>query len=117
MNGLGVTMTSNEVKDVINELKKLGCKDLEMIENLQTLGLELSRACNLLPPGLYQHYKGGRYFIHHIGRHSEDMSMMVSYQSMESGEVWFRPFYMFLEHINIEEEDLGLRFKRIVGGS
>ena len=48
--------------------------------------------------GLYKHYKGHRYKILGLARHSETLEELVIYQA-EYGEklIWVRPLGMFLE--------------------
>jgi hypothetical protein len=50
-------------------------------------------------PGLYEHYKGGRYRVLFTGTHSETLEPMTVYMSMETGEVWVRPEAMWAEAI------------------
>lgn len=51
---------------------------------------------------LYEHYKGLRYKIVGIARHSETLEELVVYQALygESG-IWVRPLAMFLENIMV----------------
>lgn len=54
---------------------------------------------------LFQHYKGKRYKILAVGRHSEDLELYVVYEGQYHCEsfgdkpVWVRPLKMFLETI------------------
>lgn len=51
--------------------------------------------------GIYEHYKGQRYKIIAIARHSESLEELVVYQALYGdGEVWVRPLAMFMETIN-----------------
>jgi len=62
--------------------------------------LPLSDLAQSLKPGLYQHFKGGKYKVLGVGRMSEDHEReMVVYESVESGYVWIRPLEMFVEMI------------------
>lgn len=62
-----------------------------------------------LPPlptlslGPYRHYKGGRYEVLGVVRHSETLEPMVLYKPLEP-EVgwWVRPYAMFLETVTHE---------------
>jgi hypothetical protein len=61
-----------------------------------------------LPPlpaialGTYQHYKGGRYRVVGVVRHSESLAPMVLYQpEAGDGSMWVRPFEMFEEELVI----------------
>lgn len=62
---------------------------------------------------LYEHYKGMRYKILAVGRHSETLEEVVVYQALYGeGDVWVRPLNMFLEKITINGK-LQPRFKRL----
>ena len=51
---------------------------------------------------LYEHYKGLRYKILAVARHSETLEELVVYQALYGeGGVWVRPLVMFLESITI----------------
>lgn len=49
-----------------------------------------------LKPGLYRHFKGGKYKVLHTARYSEDESLMVVYLNAK-GEPWVRPLKMWNE--------------------
>ena len=53
-----------------------------------------------ITPGIYRHYKGGRYEVVGVVRHSESLEPMVLYRPLynESG-MWVRPHAMFLEQV------------------
>jgi hypothetical protein len=57
----------------------------------------------LIAPGLYQHYKGGRYKVIDVARHSETLEPMVVYRALygEFG-LWVRPAGMFFETVIVE---------------
>jgi hypothetical protein len=62
-----------------------------------------------VPPGaLFEHYKGKKYKILSVARHSETLEMCVVYQSLyndaQFGDhaVWVRPLEMFLETVMID---------------
>lgn len=57
---------------------------------------------NLLPPGIYRHYKGNDYEVIALARHSESREAMVVYRALygERG-LWVRPLAMFLESVEI----------------
>lgn len=62
---------------------------------------------------LYEHYKGMRYKILAVGRHSETLEELVVYQALYGeGDVWVRPLNMFLESVTINGK-LQPRFKRL----
>ena len=56
-----------------------------------------------LQPGPYMHYKGLRYEVLGVVRHSETLEPLVLYRA-EYGErgLWVRPFAMFTEDVEIE---------------
>jgi hypothetical protein len=57
----------------------------------------------------YKHFKGKKYLVLHVAKHSETLEEMVVYQALygEYG-IWVRPLDMFLEKI---ERD-GIVFNR-----
>ncbi len=59
-----------------------------------------------LKPGLYQHYKGPKYKVLYVARHSETSEQLVIYQALygEFG-IWARPLAMFCEHVEIEGQN------------
>lgn len=59
-----------------------------------------------LPPlphialGRYRHYKGGRYEVMGVVRHSETLEPLVLYKPLdEEVGCWVRPYAMFLETV------------------
>jgi hypothetical protein len=56
-----------------------------------------------LQPGPYMHYKGLRYEVLGVVRHSETLEPLVLYRA-EYGQrgLWVRPFAMFTEDVEIE---------------
>ncbi len=57
----------------------------------------------IIPLGLYEHYKGGRYEVLGNARHSETLEPMTVYRALygEKG-LWARPSAMFLEAISVD---------------
>lgn len=54
--------------------------------------------------GLYKHYKGNKYKVHGIVKHSESLEELVLYETLyenELGKMWVRPKEMFLECIEL----------------
>jgi hypothetical protein len=52
--------------------------------------------------GLYQHYKGNKYRVFGLCRHSETLEEMVVYQALYGDfGLWVRPLSMFQEIIEI----------------
>jgi hypothetical protein len=59
-------------------------------------------AQSIVVGSLYEHYKGLRYKILSVARHSETLEELVVYQALYGkGDIWARPLTMFLEHIVI----------------
>lgn len=53
--------------------------------------------------GEYEHYKGKRYRVIGVAKHSETLEEMVMYQKLyDDGGFWVRPFKMFLENVEVE---------------
>lgn len=48
----------------------------------------------------YRHYKGNIYKIIAFAKHSETIEDMIVYQSIENGDIWVRPKYMWNEIID-----------------
>ena len=54
-----------------------------------------------LKPGIYQHFKGHRYQLLYVARHSETLEDMVVYRALYGeGGVWVRPASMWNEHVD-----------------
>jgi hypothetical protein len=65
---------------------------------------------------IYQHYRGMRYKVHAIVRHSETLEELVYYEALydnEIGKLWVRPKEMFLDSINIDGKQVA-RFSELV---
>ncbi|GAA1414727.1 hypothetical protein AUR04nite_17460 [Glutamicibacter uratoxydans] len=64
-------------------------------------------------PGIYEHFKGQRYEVLAVGKHSETEEALVFYRTLYGDySFWARPLEMFEE--NVEREDYsGPRFRRI----
>ncbi len=63
----------------------------------------LSSLAKLIAVGtLYEHYKGLRYKVLAVARHSETLEEFVVYQAFYGeGGVWVRPLAMFLENVTV----------------
>ena len=57
--------------------------------------------------GEYLHYKGGRYNVLFLSKHSETGESLVNYQSVQFGSYYSRP----LDSWNSEPEAGGTRFR------
>ena len=63
--------------------------------------------------GIYEHYKGNRYEVIDIARHSETEELLVLYRLMYGDEsLWVRPFPMFFEKVTVDDV-LVPRFKYV----
>jgi len=61
--------------------------------------------------GIYEHYKGNRYKVIDVARHSETEEWMVIYKALYktgSGDesLWVRPLTMFIEQVSINGRDV-----------
>lgn len=58
---------------------------------------------NELKPGLYRHYKGRRYEVIDIARHSETEERLVVYRALYGDYgLWVRPLEMFMESVMVD---------------
>ena len=61
--------------------------------------------------GQYEHYKGKRYEVIGVARHSEKLEEMVVYRALYDSEefgnsaLWVRPKVMFLEKVVIDGKE------------
>lgn len=63
-----------------------------------------------IKPGIYQHFKGNRYRVLYVARHSETLEPMVVYQALYGdGGVWVRPAAMWTEQV-VRDDYSGPRF-------
>ena len=67
----------------------------------------------IIPQGIYQHYKGNEYQVLHTAKHSETEESLVVYRCLygEYG-VWVRPLSMFAETLTHDGKQVP-RFKLI----
>lgn len=55
-----------------------------------------------LKPGIYQHFKGGKYRVLGVAKHSETLEDLVVYEALYDNprsKLWVRPLAMFLEEV------------------
>ena len=66
--------------------------------------------------GTYEHYKGKRYRVLGVGRHTEADEYFVVYAPLYEHDgqpdIWLRPYVMFTETIELEGRTIP-RFKKI----
>lgn len=61
--------------------------------------------------GQYQHYKGGKYEVIGVAKHSETGEELVIYRAQHGEkQIWARPLAMFLEKVEIDGKKMP-RFK------
>lgn len=57
-----------------------------------------------LKPGAYEHYKGKKYRVIGVAKHSETLKDMVVYEALyenKESKLWVRPLEIFLENVEI----------------
>lgn len=60
-------------------------------------------------PGIYEHYKGNRYEVLEVARHSETLEDLVVYRALYGDhDLWVRPLSMFAEEVEVD----GKKIKR-----
>ena len=65
--------------------------------------------------GIHKHFKGERYKVLGVAKHSETLEGMVVYEALYKNEVsklWVRPLAMFLEDVEFEGKKVP-RFKYV----
>ena len=67
--------------------------------------------------GIYEHYKGKRYEVMDVARHTETMELMVVYKALYKGDfpegsLWVRPLTMFQENVLVNGQSVP-RFHKI----
>lgn len=56
-----------------------------------------------IKPGIYRHFKGNKYEVLGIAKHSETLEPMVVYKALYGdGGLWVRPAAMWNEHVEKE---------------
>jgi len=65
-----------------------------------------------ITPGEYEHYKGKRYEVIGVAKHSETMEYLVVYRALYDSQefgpdaLWVRPKEMFREKVVIDGEEV-----------
>jgi len=58
---------------------------------------------NILKLGKYRHYKGKKYEVIGIAKHSETLEELVVYKALYGErQIWVRPLKMFLEEVEVD---------------
>ncbi len=55
-------------------------------------------------PGIYEHYKGEKYRVLGVAKHSETLEDMVVYEALydnELSKLWVRPAALFQESVSV----------------
>lgn len=56
-----------------------------------------------IKPGIYKHFKGGKYKVIGVAKHSETLENLVVYEALydnKTSKLWVRPAAMFLENVD-----------------
>ena len=59
----------------------------------------------MFKPGIYEHYKGKKYLVLALAKHSETLEDLVVYIPLyenQESKIWVRPLDMFMENVEIE---------------
>lgn len=60
---------------------------------------------NIIKLGEYEHYKGHRYEVMGVARHSETLENLVIYKALYGDlSFWVRPYEMFIDEVEINGE-------------
>lgn len=65
--------------------------------------------------GIYQHYKGMKYLVLGVAKHSETKEDLVVYVTLyenDMASMWVRPLAMFLENVVVDGKSMP-RFRKI----
>ena len=65
---------------------------------------------NKIKIGIYEHFKGGRYEVIGVAKHSETLEEVVVYWKFDDHSLWVRPLVMFLETVERDGKKIP-RFK------
>jgi hypothetical protein len=66
-----------------------------------------------LKPGVYEHYKGNKYRVIGVAKHSETLEDVVVYEALydnKTSQLWVRPLEMFLGEVEVGGKQIP-RFK------
>ncbi|MEO8581069.1 MAG: DUF1653 domain-containing protein [Patescibacteria group bacterium] len=65
--------------------------------------------------GIYEHYKGKRYIVLGVAKHSETKEDLVVYVTLyenDMSSLWVRPLEMFLEEVEVKGKVIP-RFRKV----
>lgn len=67
-----------------------------------------------IEPSIYEHYKGNRYQVIGVGRHTETDEAVVIYCPVYESDVpyWVRPYSMFIDTVVVDGMTIP-RFKKV----
>lgn len=68
-----------------------------------------------VPHGIYRHYKGKKYLVLGIAKHSETLEELVVYVTLyenEAGPIWVRPLKMFTKEVQVNGKTVP-RFEKL----
>lgn len=58
-------------------------------------------------PGIYRHYKGNRYEVIGVAKHSETEESLVVYRALYGQRgLWVRPLEMFRDTVNLDGRNI-----------
>lgn len=63
--------------------------------------------------GIYQHYKGGKYRVIGVAKHSETLEDLIIYEALyenKTSNIWARPIEMFVDEVEVGTKKIP-RFK------
>lgn len=76
--------------------------------------LSLEEVKQLVPPGPYEHFKGGKYEVIYVGRVEANLEIVIIYRALKTGEIWTRPAQQFMESVEVDGQRVR-RFQLVQG--
>ncbi len=61
---------------------------------------------------IYEHYKGGRYQVISLAKHTETEEVLVIYKSLLFGSIYARPLSMWFQEVSVDGEMVPRFFRR-----
>ncbi|MFZ2190547.1 MAG: DUF1653 domain-containing protein [Candidatus Magasanikiibacteriota bacterium] len=58
-----------------------------------------------IKPGIYEHYKGNKYRVFGVGKHSETLEEFVIYEALydnPESKLWARPINLFIDEVEYQ---------------